>query len=796
MSGLQTAHSSVIGDAMGLATQPFVDESTAVLTAVNGTPGTGQFRSTITGRAPITDISADLKVSLGVERVPIQSIYILPNEFGPANELVWGALNDSRGLVRFVGNWSSVISGEAAQIRSGGVNDYIEIVFYGTGLNLLVALWPIALDMRVGIDGGTSSTNIWPGTPSGVLTGQKYSPNQILSAVQGLTLGIHTAKIYFASHPNYLPLHGFEVINTNTTGLSNINPGAGYVKGQKFKNNYLDSIAYDKNQAGTTVVTGTRGGRIVRYLSSDDTVGTAWRAVDAAAAYMSSADHTNEEVARTYHFREFGAGRTSNDDFSTAMSASERAFILEDGATMLVTNSGTDGCPNADAFIVSTYTGYWVFNFVGTGLDVTICSHNGSTGNTSTYTFYVDGVSVYSNVVAITPYRKILKIASGLPYGTHTVKLLNGSAGGVGDAAFSKFIVYQPKKPTLPSGVLEIADYNVVGAFTATVTDYTSPLMPNPGTIRKMIAREACYVGSWTYEKSVGRPSPMDTYSTTNGNTCWYTFWGTGVGLRCLSASNAAESVLVELNPNDGTGWKTLNTTNYGSVATNAASNFSGPGDTSFNASTGAIDLNSSTYATSVCVPIYGLSLGMWSVRMTNQTGASYYLITPTFDVITPIHAYKNNLYADLQNSLPIGSCSLMDSRSVSPMANTPGTKAWAQAYGIGTCTNSISSGQATPLPGLSTTIMVNTGTALDISYRALITHTSTGAWIVMWIWVDGSPVQDYVYAHEFTANYNLVICDRMIVPVGRGVHKVDVYWVSSGATVGATARYLTVKEI
>ena len=87
--------------------QSFIDESLVQLTAINGTPGATQFRSSVVNRAPITDISQNLKVSMGIERVMVQQLIQLQNEFGPNGEPIWSALNDDRGMMRFIGNWQS-----------------------------------------------------------------------------------------------------------------------------------------------------------------------------------------------------------------------------------------------------------------------------------------------------------------------------------------------------------------------------------------------------------------------------------------------------------------------------------------------------------------------------------------------------------------------------------------------------------------------------------------------------------------------------------------------------------------
>ena len=76
----------------------------------------------------------------------------------------------------------------------------------------------------------------------------------------------------------------------------------------------------------------------------------------------------------------------------------------------------------------------------------------------------IDGASAGNITTATSGAILNAKICSGLPYGTHIVKVLRSAAVN-GSMLFSSFKVYQPKKPTLPAGAIELADYNLMADY-------------------------------------------------------------------------------------------------------------------------------------------------------------------------------------------------------------------------------------------------------------------------------------------------------------------------------------------
>ena len=282
--------------------------------------------STIFNRAALPDFTQDLKPRMGIERMSTQSIYALQSEFGPNGEQVFAAQNDLFGQIRFVGGWSNINgSTNGSYAATNSVSDYCEITFYGTGLNILTNTDFGTNTWSYSVDGGGSSTFLSASASNTVLNARNYAKQQIVNVVAGLTLGVHTVKITQASVAT-LGIFGFEILNESSS--VKVPTGIAYVNGQKLVSSTLSAFSY------SAPVTGTKGGRVLVYLSSAGVISQAFTAVNASQANLTSADHTNEEVARIYYPREFGAGRS--DDFSGNYSAgSNLAFTLDDGTTTL-----------------------------------------------------------------------------------------------------------------------------------------------------------------------------------------------------------------------------------------------------------------------------------------------------------------------------------------------------------------------------------------------------------------------------------------------------------------------------
>jgi hypothetical protein len=275
-------------------------------------------------------------------------------------------------------------------------------------------------------------------------------------------------------------------------------------------------------------------------------------------------------------------------------------------------------------------------------------------------------------------------------------------------------------------------------------------------------------------------------------NAYWqYTLFGTGIEFRGTSSPTESSNILVSVNG------LTLNTTNFTINGTG-----SGPAVTvntttqwTFTASTGVLTLNNAATVRNNFTANFA-SIGTYTFKFLNQNDGGN-LQVESFDVITPIHSPKSNLYADLQNTLPVGSQGISDDRQLTPIKNAlPAQKAWAQAVGIST-TGTTTSTVAVPCPDMSCTIKTSGG-PLDIRYSLTSNNSTQGAAVTLQVFIDGIAVGSQKVMSAPVANQNFVVSDTLIASVAAGFHKVDLYWLVNGGTqtIYLTARDLVVREM
>jgi hypothetical protein len=426
-----------------------------------------------------------------------------------------------------------------------------------------------------------------------------------------------------------LRVDGFEVLNESSS--ISIPKGEIVSNGKKEVVGTATTTAYNSGFDGSPTLNG-RGGRVVKYIK-DGRIGKVIQQANDSSFTFGSANHTNEEVIRRINFREFGANLST--DFSTVVSSSDRAFTLDDGTTTfgasLVapgTNSGIEYIGNGTSASTTDMT----ITFVGTGLDLFIFEFGSAT--TKVTNVFVDGVSIGQITKALDGKFKISKIVSGLPYGTHTVRLNTpGAAGQTAPHFISDIIVYGPKKPSIPDGAVEIGEYYLMANFSANATAGGDTIAA--GVLRKTSTREMAYIGTWSATLNINEVSGNNVSSTTNGSSFKYTFFGTGIDLRFGVTAGTASTWQVNivgatnLTASNGSFWTgSLTTSNYGT------------GITSFIASTGTITL-SGTASNGNGVSISGLNLGLHTITVTKTNANTAGFFLGAVDIVTPIH-YPN----------------------------------------------------------------------------------------------------------------------------------------------------------
>jgi len=610
--------------------------------------------TSVVNRSQIPDLATDLSAHAGINRIPIYEIFSISDETGPNGEKVFGAVNDRFNQIRFVGNWFNISNNFGHHVNTGLVDSYVEITFFGTGLNMLEIADATARDWRATVDGGGESGDL--ATPiSNVLGAANWNANLIRPITSGLTLGLHTVKIRLVTFA--LATSGFEVLNEFAS--ITVNPGT--LKGQSIAgHNSLFNGSFD-NETGSDV---GAGGAVVLYEEDGVIKKDVNWAVD-NQLNLAAADHSNEEQIGLHHFREFGAGRS--DDFTTGTTGViSLSFTLDDGTTTLVGEDVEINRSDTGAgFIVAGSSDFYTFTFVGTGLDIDLETDLGTPGVHTE--FFVDGVSIGTQT---TVEEQRLKIVSGLPHGTHTFKYLRTSNTSV--MSTSNFVVYGPSKPTLSTGAVVLHEYNLMADFIANIVAGSETV--STGILRKSNFREIVYtngtggttdwvIGSFDISSQTGRGASSDRLNA----KFQYTFVGTGFDLRFQIASNRPTDVTVTV---DGTA---LTAANF------PGASFSTYGaGAAFNSGTGSLDQNDGSPSQGGFVTS-GLPLGKHTVEFNNNNSGSF-LRVDTIDIITPIHTPKFNGPFLVQNTLRIGSQGTSDLRSFSKSISSPKNNAKARA--------------------------------------------------------------------------------------------------------------------
>ena len=574
----------------------------------------------------IPDITDNLKVSGGVERIMFNSINSLDKEFGPNGETVY-ELDTKDARIRFVGEgWQtlSTTSGTYVTNTDKETTDFIEITFFGTGLNMLNLQNASTGNYRVTEDGGAEAANAYV-VESPLIHARNYSSNTVHNISSGLAEGIHTIKIRQgdAGVTNAIMAYGIEILNEQTEFT--INPGKPLIGDLTREVLSAQNLPFKP-----AAFTGTRGGRVLIVQSEDGTISQKFTEVDATQFNFGGANHANEEIIERRSYVSFGANRS--DDFSVdGFGTSDRAFTLNDGTTTLAGASVAVSATSSGDYLSGAAGSFWTLTFVGTGFGL---YGDTSSANIANGEFFIDGVSIgeFGNSLDIAEFPQVHKIVSGLPYGTHTIKMYRNTE----ITRSLEFITYGPKKPDLEIGDVILADYNVMADYIANSTQGLETIAQ--GVLRKSCQRETVYSGTWVF--SALNPNlyvgGLSASSTTSGGYVEYSFWGTGFELRGYDWGSGSTNVSVLIN---------------GSLATTG--NFAGLVSSIYGYdgfSAGILDTSGSNLK-GAGLSISGLPLARYTVRFLNNVAVAFQ--HEAFDIITPIHI----------NDFQSGSNSIRDER-------------------------------------------------------------------------------------------------------------------------------------
>lgn len=754
--------------------QSFVNTSNYLQpTLTTGTPATGYFYSNIPNRAPIVDFTQDLKLRFGVERIMFQAVQRIENETDASGQYVYGVVGDVFGQVRCCGGWINNVSTNGSRINNIATSstDYIEVTFYGTGLNLLCLSGSDSGIVAQVDGGGYGSTLITAG--STVLNNNNINVNAIITAAQGLTLGIHTVSIRSTS--GSIDVYGVEILNQ--TNAIVVTPGTAYSNSQKVATATQQLVTYNANFTNVYGTAGNNGGHVLVYQNSSGAIKKDIQYTD-TTNYLSSASHTNEEVARSYNVLEFSAGSSTDFSSFTGHAGSNKSFTLDDNTVTLlasdpnINSNGSLNCYSTNSYIV--------FTFIGTGLDIVRLDEGTINSSTlDTHTIYIDGNSV--GTISGTSSRTVTTIASGLPYGTHTFKMIRSGGSSNFGVGIKTFTVYQPKIPSTPAGVTVLGDYNLLATYNSSnVTDTSTAtgfLQVPAGAIYKGPSREFVYVGSSISLNGYDTTSPSGvnyTFPTAAGNTISYTFFGTGFMLLTVTPSATAKTFTVTI---DGS----LNSS--GVAKTNAANSGAG--------------VYTTTNSGPVRVEFTGLAVGWHTVVFARTSGASD-LYWCGIHVISPIYSTQNKLAGNVNNVSSVGSNAINDARNITPVKNSTSSKNWSMAYAKAAAPTT-SSTSSVPLIDMICTIQVKTGTRIRVSYSVPVQLTTSVNFASVQVFVNNvvqgsSKIGGYAATNSFAD-----ISDSFSFFVEPGTYTVALYWagnIASTITSPSTYRSLLVEEI
>ena len=440
----------------------------------------------------------------------------------------WGMRYNSNGtMVRNEGSNSDGLWFEL----TGYFNDFNIIVEGGTGLCNDIDLFVNGSTSQTGnTELGGNSTRATPLGGRYVSNGSVITGGSTLSASLGTTPTINTLKFLCTNAGSeYIFIHGVELVAQDTTSTANrskiqiptqnvvsygkkfalsaaaqhYDPFNGFTNGTSLHSAFVDtatSLGLDSAPGSSAKwaisnsnnIRPYNGGRIIKWIASDGTIKTSVNMMPPNAQnYPKQAsneittpsatnttttpnmsddaiDQSLAEVAKTFHYREFGngsqnqgTGGSNHADFSmnVATATDDHVYCMDDGLTQMW---GED---------VRDYGNYDILPY--------------QNGDFLQLVFIGTGISFF-NTTATGNFR--YTIAQNLPYGTHIIQLTrngddkpdiiidgitmadvaftlaNGSVVGT-YASFGEVTFHQPKKPPIPEDACIIADYMLMADF-------------------------------------------------------------------------------------------------------------------------------------------------------------------------------------------------------------------------------------------------------------------------------------------------------------------------------------------
>ncbi len=374
--------------------------------------------------------------------------------------------------------------------------------------------------------------------------------------------------------------------------------------------------------------------------------------------FLTNADHSEEAIAYEVESRDFGRDRT--DDFRTlGGSGSNRAFNMETGDFGLSCINCVHGDPDGRILFPNTTGSSYTIHFMGTGIDL-IRQDNANVTSSQVNSVEVDGELVGQLDSNGSTGIRLEKIASNLPYGPHTVKitLQNTAAYSPG---LKRFRVYQPKKPAVAEGSVEIASYSIPADFEKPPEDLTGGELTMPvGTVSMTPDRGFEYRGSWSTVSTSPAQMKFGLQADTNSNGAQFkfNFLGTGFVHFWTGETNNSSQIFIRVNG------QLLTDTNFPTVTKTYNTNGQGGG---FFPLEGRINQGTSIGNVKGCwFSVENLPHGVYEVEFTLNNSA--FMRNAGVSIIAPAHAIDfttgRNSLQDLREQMPVITEALVEDRN------------------------------------------------------------------------------------------------------------------------------------
>ena len=467
-------------------------------------------------------------------------------------------------------------------------------------------------------------------------------------------------KFTVSGTPHYDPFNGFvndttlfsSVVDTATSlGLGTATTwGAPWDKGgndhiRPFNGGRVVKWVDSSGNIKTSVTMMPANAQNIGSNDADGSAGTASNEITTASATNSHTlnfsddvvDHSLSEVAKTFHWREFGNGAANAGtggswaDCSMLSDTDDAiAFVMDDGLTSFSHSFADKHGGGFEAWTISTNSNNAYYTFIGTGIALKQINTNTLTWN---WDIYIDGILVLDGQDLNGVGWKTL--AQNLPYGTHVVRFHMHEGSSAQVAAWSEMSIFQPKKPPIPEDAVVLADYMLMADFVAQTGHGKEKL--SKGTRCNWASRDFFYNSGTAFTLEgphTSIASGLRAYNNNNAKQIDLPTFGHGFVARFLANTDRSSNTTYKVN--DDVYDASFNASGTYTAGNRIGTTSPNAWDTSANDGTVSFDHNGNGTDAVEFAGIKNLELGVNKITFDDDT--TDYITFDGVEVVTPIH--------------------------------------------------------------------------------------------------------------------------------------------------------------